>query len=141
MNKEKLELLSGMVSVFIGYMVGEFDPAFRILLILMITDIVVGVIDVIFFRVTKYGNKFSSNGLIQGAIQKGLMFAIIVIATQLDILLDFDYIRTGSVMYLITCEGISIIENLVKIGVPCPEFIKNILEVVNEEVDENGKRN
>lgn len=139
MNKDKLTIITGIISTAIGLIIGEFDPALRILFVLMVTDIIVGVIDVIFFGVTKYGKKFSSNGLIQGAIRKGLMLAIIVVATQLDILLNFDYIRGGSTMYLIACEGVSIVENLVKIGVPCPKFLKDILEAAEERLNDNGK--
>jgi len=135
MNKQSLAGISGCIGAFIVYLIGNFDIPFKCLLILMCCDIIIGVVDCIFFNVSKYGNGFSSNGLMQGAIRKGLMLAIVVIASQLDILMNLSVIRASSIMYLIACEGISIIENLIKIGVPCPKFLKNILEETKEEAN------
>lgn len=141
MDKENLKLVVGLINTALGLIIGGWDTAIRILLLLMFTDILVGVLNALFFKTSQYGKSFSSYGLMQGAIKKGLMFAVVVVAAQIDILLNINYIRTGSIYYLIACEGISILESLIKVGVPCPDFLKKILSETKEGINNDGKIN
>lgn len=50
------------------------------------------------------------------------------------------YIAAGVSIYIIVMELISICENLEKLGVPIPKFIKKALMVANTEINEDGKK-
>jgi len=49
------------------------------------------------------------------------------------------YIAAGVSIYIIVMELISICENLEKLGVPIPKFIKKALMVANTEINEDNK--
>ena len=50
------------------------------------------------------------------------------------------YIAAGVSIYIIVMELISICENLEKLGVPIPKFIKKALMVANTEINEDDKK-
>lgn len=50
------------------------------------------------------------------------------------------YIAAGVSIYIIVMELISICENLEKLGVPIPKFIKKSLMVANTEINEDDKK-
>lgn len=50
------------------------------------------------------------------------------------------YIAAGVSIYIIVMELISICENLEKLGVPIPKFIKKALMVANTEINKDDKK-
>lgn len=48
-------------------------------------------------------------------------------------------IRTAVIFFYISNEGISIIENATKIGLPIPQKLKDILEQINKEEGKNNE--
>lgn len=135
MNKTYLEGVAGIAMGFIGSMVGGFDVALVALLQFMVVDIISGICGVLMKGNSKYGEGISSRGLTIGAIRKGAEFLVIVMAVQLDKVLGSDTVRTGVVYYLLATEGISIVENLGRCGVPLPSFLIKILDVMKTESD------
>ena len=49
-------------------------------------------------------------------------------------------VADGISIYIIVMELISICENLEKLGVPIPKFIKTALAVANKEINENDEK-
>lgn len=138
MYKDAITSCSGILMAGFSLLVGGWDHMTQCLFILIAVDIVIGIVDAIVFHATKYGSGFSSNGLLQGAVRKGLMLIVVVVATQADKILNVDYLRTVSVAYLCATECVSILENLAKSGVPFPKKLKTMLVATKEEID-SGK--
>lgn len=141
MSKISLTAYTGGIMAVIGALFGSFDTALITLVIFMVVDILLGIIDVVWYKRSKYGDKLSSNGLYQGALRKVMELLLVIIAVRLDIVAGTEFIRTGVIFYLIATEGISIIENMARAGVPIPKFLVNILDVMKDENDKGGQGN
>ena len=100
---------------------------FTCLTTLMITDYITGV-----FAAICNESLCSRTGFI-GIIKKLCIFAVIAVATVLGHITEIDEVRDIAVSFYIANEGISILENLGKIGVPLPEKLKKVLLQLKEE--------
>ncbi|ACO86307.1 phage holin family protein [Clostridium botulinum] len=83
--------------------------------------------------------KLSSEVGFRGIFKKVLTFVLVGVAHIIDhYLIGSDSaIRTAVIFFYISNEGISILENTAKIGLPIPERLKNILEQLKEK-NKNG---
>ena len=75
-----------------------------------------------------------------GLAKKALIMLIVLLATVLDKALGTDRMvfQTAAACYYIANEGISIIENAGKIGVPVPSALKKALEQLRDKNDGGG---
>lgn len=103
---------------------GGWDKDLEILLIFVALDYVTGVI------VTIKARRLNSEVGFNGIMRKDCIFLVIVVATQLDRIIGNDtYLYCTTVcMFFIANEGLSILENVGKIGVKLPRYIVNALE-------------
>lgn len=124
---------------FLTLLFGEWNLMTQCLFVLILVDIILGIIDAIVFHVSKYGKGFSSSGLYQGIVRKALMLVVVVVATQADIILGVDFLRSCCVAYLCVTEAVSILENLAKVGVPLPKKLIDILVDAKKEMEDNDK--
>lgn len=139
MNDESLYLTFSMVGGFISTLLGGYDYLIRGMLLLMGIDIVAGFVCAALFDTSKYArNGVSSKALLQGAIRKIFMLCVVSIGVVIDHVLAFNYVRNAVVIYFIGTEGISILEHLVVMEIPVPDFVLNILENMKKE-GENGR--
>lgn len=126
-------------------LLGGFDTILKAMLLLMVVDMAAGIVCVVFFQKSKYtAGGLSSYAMIKGTVRKLSMLAVIVVGVVIDRALDFEYVRNTIVMYFIATEGISIIEHMAIIGVPLPQFLMKLLEVIKEQNDnphKNGGEN
>lgn len=110
--------------------------AIMIPIALMALDILTGLI-----------NAWIKNEIDSAKLRKGLakkMGEITVILIGELFVIGFclpNVVFTGISIYLVIMELISICENLEKIGVPIPKFIKNALAVSNEKIQNGSKDN
>lgn len=82
---------------------------------------------------------FQSKKMRSGLSKKVGELAIIVIGEVLSFSLGLPrYIMTGISLYIIIMELMSIFENLDKMGVPVPKFIRDVINNVSDSID-NGK--
>lgn len=82
---------------------------------------------------------FQSKKMRTGLSKKVGELAIIVIGEVLSFSLGLPkYIMTGISLYIIIMELMSIFENLDKMGVPVPKFIKDVINNVSDSID-SGK--
>lgn len=121
-------------------LLGGFDYILKALLIIIVIDFLTGIVSAGVFHKSKYGNGISSNAMVKGAVRKIFTLVLVVIANVIDKILGIDYVRNAVVMYFIATEGISILENMVHMGVQIPSFLTNLLETFKEKSDE-GKTN
>lgn len=106
----------------------------HLLLLLMALDIVTGV-----FKAIKNQNLWSRKSLF-GYARKVLVLVVIILANVIDQILGLQgAVAYATVLFYIANEGLSIIENLAKVGVLIPEGIAeklNSIESGKSETDE-----
>lgn len=101
---------------------GGCDTLITVLAVFVAFDYVSGVV-----LAVKQGRLNSKTGFV-GLLKKAMVFLVVITAHLLDRLTGIGAIRSMAVLFYISNEGISILENLGKIGVPYPRKLKDILE-------------
>ena len=134
---KNIQAIFTVVMGAIGYFIGGMDGLMIILLVLMGIDYITGVMCGIADK------KLSSKVGFIGICRKVLILLMVGIAN----LLDVNIIQTGSMLrsatlfFYISNEGVSVLENAAKLGLPIPKKIKDVLEQLHDksEKDESDK--
>ena len=108
----------------IGWYLGGVDGFMYALITFVVIDYITGLM------VAVLEHKLSSEVGFRGIFKKVLIFILVGIGNMIDVYLlkNGSAIRTAVIFFYVSNEGISIIENAVKIGLPVPEKLKDILE-------------
>lgn len=110
------------------YLLGGVDVALSCLLIAIVLDYVSGVLKAF---VTK---ELSSKIGVKGIIKKVAVLLIVMLAVLVyRVTGETGAIRTLVIYYFVANEGLSVLENLAKAGVPVPQTIKKALKVMKKE--------
>lgn len=117
-----IKIFLAVIGGLIVSALGGCDMLLIVLTAFIVFDYVSGVILAI-----KLGKLNSRVGFF-GLVKKGLIFVVVIIAHLLDQLTGLDAIRSITVLFYISNEGISILENLGKLDVKIPKKIKDVLE-------------
>lgn len=125
--------LVGMFVAIIVYLIGGVDELVKSLTIIMATDFILGVM------VAYSVKKIDSHKAFKGILKKTAMILMLIVAVQLDLVTNSeDLMRNAMILFLIGTEGISIIENLGKLGAPVPKFLVNAFSKLRE--NDNDKK-
>jgi toxin secretion/phage lysis holin len=119
--------LSGGV---LGWIFGGFNSLIYALIAFVI-DYFTGVLLAI------YEKKLSSNIGFKGISKKVMMFALVALGNIIDqhIIGSGSSLRTMLIMFYLSNEGISIIENAGKMGLPLPQKLKDVIQQLNGSND------
>lgn len=110
--------------------------AIMIPIILMGIDILTGIVN------AWIKGEIKSSKLREGLAKKFGEISVIVIGEVFVIGFGLSSILADGIsIYLIIMELISICENLDKLGVPIPKFIKKALAEANDKINEDNKKN
>jgi toxin secretion/phage lysis holin len=131
--KNIIQVASTLIGGFFGWYLGGVDGFIYALVAFVLIDYLSGVMLAITER------KISSHVGFRGIFRKVLIFALVGIGNVIDVYLikNGSPVRTACIFFYLGNEGISILENVAKMGLPVPEKLKNILEQINEEDNEN----
>lgn len=132
-----LQIFFAAVGAAVGYFLGKIDGLFITLLVFIIVDYITGIIKAIIKK------KLNSEIGFKGILKKIIIFMIVGVANLIDvnILSGENVLRAAIIFFYISNEGISIIENCSKIGLPIPQKLKDVLEQLNQKEDNaNGKK-
>ncbi len=121
-TKVLLEATAGGIGLGLAYIFGGFDQLLVTFCVCVGLDYLTGILCAIFV-----GN-VSSRAMAKGLIRKLGYFILIALAVQLDIVFRSEVLRIGTIGAFIGVEGLSIIENWGRIGLPLPKQLKNALE-------------
>lgn len=110
----------------LGYFLGGFDTMMTTLLIFMFIDYISGVIVAI-----KNKKLCSKIGFI-GILRKLVILLLVGCCNLIGLAISIEGLRYLAISFYLANEGISIIENASKLGIPIPEKIKNILDQLKE---------
>ena len=113
--------IGGVLGVFLGGMDG--------LLAFSVIDYVTGIMCAIDKK------ELSSSVGFKGIARKIIIFSLVGVANILDVYIlgHVGVLRAAVIFFYLSNEGISILENTSKLGLPVPEKLQNILQQLNKE--------
>ena len=126
-----LQLIFTAIGGYIGWFLGGFDGLLYALVAFVIIDYITGIM------VAVLEKKLSSSIGFKGIFKKVLIFTFVDIGHIVDIyiLQNGSAIRTAVIFFYLSNEGLSIVENAAKIGLPVPENLKKVFTELNKEDD------
>lgn len=139
-----IELMISTLGTLIINIIGKPTDELIILLLLMVIDLITGtLVSAIWHKSTKTkSGKLSSRAMFKGIVKKILTLFIVVIAYQLDILLNINMIRYIVIITLIIEEILSIIESITLTGLKVPIIITKALDILERRLtDETSNSN
>ena len=122
-------IIFSLLGVLCSLLFGNLDGLLLTLIIFTSIDYASGVIAAIIKK------KLNSTTGYKGLLKKMLIYCIVSCAYLLDmyILKQGSVLRSAVIFYYVANEGISIIENLSRCGVPVPKKLKDVLEQLKKE--------
>ena len=116
----------------LGYFLGECDGALYALIAFVAVDYVTGVMCAVVDK------KLSSTVGFKGIFRKVLILVMVGIGHTLDaqILGGGDTLRTAVIFFYIANEGLSLIENAGRLGLPIPAKIKTVLAQLHSRTED-----
>lgn len=133
MKLNEIRFASSVVGAILAERLGGFDGLLEVLTVFIIVDYVTG----IFCAIAE--KKLSSEIGFKGIVKKVLIFILVGMANAVDVFVlkgDEQLIRTAVIFFYLSNEGISILENVSRIGLPIPDKLK---EILNQIRDRNSK--
>lgn len=122
-----ISLILAIIGSTANYLFGGWDVALKTLVCLMALDYIMGVLCGL------KDKKLSSQIAFKGIAKKVAILIIIVVAVLADNLIGINGIMRSLVIFFYAgLEGISILENGSKLGVPVPEKLKEALIQLKE---------
>lgn len=123
---------------WLGYFLGGCDGLLYALIVFVVLDYITGVLCAIADR------RLSSAVGFKGICRKVLIFALVGIANILDVHVIGTgcVVRTATIFFYISNEGVSILENAANLGLPVPKKVKDVLRQLHEGAeseDENER--
>ncbi len=117
---------------WLGWVLGGWDGFLYALVAFVVTDYLTGLM------AAAVEKKLSSETGFKGIFRKVLIFMLVGIGHILDtrVIGDGSVLRTAVIFFYISNEGISIIENAGRIGLPIPQKLKAVLEQLKTKGDE-----
>ncbi|CYV37746.1 TPA: phage holin family protein [Streptococcus suis] len=122
------KILFSMIGGLIGSLFGELDGILYALLVFIIIDYLTG----IFAAVVE--KQLSSSIGFRGIFKKIAILFLVSLGHMIDtaVIKQGGTIRTMVIFFYLSNEGLSILENTVRIGLPIPEKLQAILKQINE---------
>jgi len=119
---------------WLGWLLGGYDGFLYALIAFVVLDYLLGVMCGI---VEKH---LSSDVGARGIFKKVVIFTLVGVAHIIDqnIIGDGGVLRTAVIFFYLSNEGISIIENATRLGLPVPEKLRDILEQLKDGGDKSG---
>ena len=120
-----------IVGGILGGVVGELDSLFYALIIFVASDYIIGILLAIQKR------KLSSSVGFKGISRKVLIFILVAVGNIIDkhIFESGSTLRTLIIMFYLSNEGISILENATEMGVPIPKKLREVIQKLGNDDD------
>lgn len=123
-----IQLIFTGIGGWLGYFLGGCDGLLFALVIFVVVDYLTGVMCAI------SNHTLSSEVGFRGICRKVLIFLLVGIANILDVYIigSGSVLRTAVIFFYISNEGVSLLENASRLGLPAPEKIKVVLEQLHD---------
>ena len=125
----KLQMAIAAVGGWLGYFLGGMDGLLTALLIFMVIDYITGLM------VAVAEKKLSSAVGFKGICKKVLIFVMVGAAHLLDvqILGGTGALRSAVICFYLSNEGVSMLENAARLGLPIPEKLHDVLIQLHQD--------
>lgn len=122
------KILFSMIGGLIGSLFGELDGILYALLVFIIIDYLTGIFSAVVEK------QLSSSIGFRGIFKKIAILFLVSLGHLIDtaIIKQGGTIRSMVIFFYLSNEGLSILENTVRIGLPIPEKLQAILKQINE---------
>ena len=129
---KELQFIFSAIGGMVGWYLGGVDGFMYALITFVIIDYITGLM------VAVLEHKLSSEIGFRGIFKKVLIFALVGIGNMIDIHLigSGSAVRTAVIFFYVSNEGISIIENAARIGLPVPKKLLDVLAQIKSKGDE-----
>ena len=130
-----IQLVFTGIGGWLGYFLGGWDGLLYALIAFVAIDYVTGVMCAI------SNHTLSSEVGFKGICRKVLIFLLVGIGSILDahVIGSGSVLRTAVIFFYISNEGVSILENAARLGLPVPEKIKAVLEQLHDRSAKDGE--
>ena len=131
-----IQMAFAAIGGWLGWFLGGYDGFLYALIAFVVIDYILGVMCAILEK------HLSSDVGAQGIFKKVVIFSLVGVAHIIDqnIIGDGGVLRTAVIFFYLSNEGISILENATRIGLPVPEKLKEILEQLKDGGDKDGTK-
>jgi toxin secretion/phage lysis holin len=128
--------LAGGFASTMAYLLGGVDNLVNAMAIFMILDYVTGL-----SYAWTYGTGWESHRMYKGLAKKAGAISFVVMANQLDLITPGDngFLRDAMIFFVIGMEGISIKENVEKMGFTAPGFIVDVFNKFTNKGKDDSK--
>lgn len=130
-----IQIIFAALGGWIGFFLGGWDGALYALITFITVDYITGVMCAVTDR------RLSSEIGFRGICRKVIILTLVGVGSILDrqIVGTGSMLRTAVIFYYLSNEGISILENATRLGLPVPEKLKNVLEQLKNDKKEDKK--
>ena len=134
--RDALQVIAAAFGAVLGFFCG-LPPILIVLVVVMTLDFITGVIVGCTGKSpkTEYGGLSSSTAFV-GLLKKVAILIVVALAYLLDYAvsstsgIDFAAVSGATCLWFVASEGISIVENAALMGVPIPDQMRQLLEVM-----------
>lgn len=129
-----IQLIIAAIGGWLGWFLGGCDGLLYALIAFAVVDNLTGIMCAIVDRT------LSSTVGFKGIFKKLLIFILVGIANVIDVQVigNGSVIRTAVIFFYISNEGISLLENAGRLGLPIPVSIKNVLQQLHDKAEKSG---
>lgn len=132
---EKAQLVYSTLIGILCAALGGYDAFLQVLIAFVIIDYLSGI--AVGIKTKTVSSKTGFNGI----IKKIMIFSIVYIAHLIDDATATSVFRNITVMFYVSNEGISILENMGQLGVQYPAGLANILAQLKGEAEDDYNQN
>lgn len=131
-----LQISFAGIGGWLGYFLGGFDGFLYALIAFVVIDYITGLMCAVLDK------KLSSEVGAKGIFKKVLIFTMVGIGHIVDtqIVGDGSVVRTAVIFFYLSNEGISLLENASRIGLPVPQKLRDILAQLHNHSDKDNER-
>lgn len=114
---------------FLGWFLGGADGFLYALIAFVVIDYITGVMCAISDK------SLSSEVGFRGICRKVLIFILVGVGNLLDVYIlgEAGVLRTAVIFFYLSNEGVSLLENTSRLGLPIPEKLKEILQQLHDK--------
>ena len=125
---------------WLGWVLGGLDGFLYALIAFVVIDYITGVMCAVVDK------KLSSEVGFKGIFKKILIFAMVAVGHMLDTNIlsnagspgGSSVLRTAVIFFYIANEGVSLLENTARLGLPIPQKLKDVLAQLHGKSNNNG---
>lgn len=132
-NIQVVKGVFALIGAWLGTFLGGWDGATYALIIFITLDYITGVMGAVAEK------NVSSDVGFKGIFRKVTILMLVGVGAILDkyVLGGGEVLRLAVIFYYLSNEGISILENATRLGLPVPHKLRNVLEQLKEDEDDN----